>query len=388
MMDVDLSAQPEDPESGFVGTTLSAQQFYQHDPLLRLLKDKWRLNDLVIVVAGMVLAGGLYSVWWLWMGYILAKAHFWGLGDTLSAFLQTFVVFPLLFLIYLLVPNSIASLFNTLRATGVIGEYRRDRRGSKSYEDFLQQVITWTDRSWWVAGALTVVVLYLLYRILVVELWSSSLVPFWLRLTTLIIVSFLMYATFMSVVRVICTVVFTNWLFYIFTIQVKPLQPDGSGGLAALGRILWVSVIMLLWDALLLGAALLESNFNLFSSLEKFLLGAIYVALIPSLFIGWLVLPHRVMVKAREVVLQPLADEFQHTLLEMTPSPKDDANAIKTNTDRLLELKRRYDLVRDTFPTWPLEVQALGRAAAVVILPTLLAILPQVVSFVSQIFFR
>src|SRR5947209_14356963 len=107
MMDIDTSAQPRSSESALIDTTLSAQQFYQHDPLLMLLKGKWRLNDLAIVVAGMVLAGGLYSVWWLWMGYVLAKEHFWVLGDTLSVLLQTFVVFPLLFLIYLLVPNSI-----------------------------------------------------------------------------------------------------------------------------------------------------------------------------------------------------------------------------------------------------------------------------------------
>jgi hypothetical protein len=50
----------------------------------------------------------------------------------------------------------------------------------------------------------------------------------------------------------------------------------------------------------------------------------------------------------------------------------------------LTALKQRYDLVRDTFPTWPLEVNGLSRLAVTAILPALLPlILPLIASLIS-----
>ena len=44
-MDAGLINQQKGAESSTSDATLSAQQFYQHDPLLMMLKDKLRLND-------------------------------------------------------------------------------------------------------------------------------------------------------------------------------------------------------------------------------------------------------------------------------------------------------------------------------------------------------
>src|SRR5436305_14393621 len=99
-MDADLENQQDCAERSASGTTLSAQQLYQHDPLLVLLKDKWQLNDFWVIVGVIVPPGGIYLLWWVWGEYVL-KVHFWLLGDTFGALLQTLVCWPLLFLIYL-----------------------------------------------------------------------------------------------------------------------------------------------------------------------------------------------------------------------------------------------------------------------------------------------
>jgi len=178
--------------------------------------------------------------------------------------------------------------------------------------------------------------------------------------------------------------VFTNWLFLLFTIHVKPLHPDGSGGLGALGRLLWMSVAIMLWVALLLFAALLTSNLYLFSPLEMFLLSAVYVVLTPSLFIGWVLFPHRVMVKAREEVLQPLTAEFQQALIQSMPSTEQDTRTLIARTRRLAALKQHYDLVRETYPVWPVEISELNRLVATVGLPVLLSlILPLITALIS-----
>src|SRR5260370_35916243 len=143
----------------------------------------------------MVPPGAVYVLWWF-RGEYVAKVHFWLLGDTVGALLQTLVGWPLLFLIYLLLPASIAGLFNTLSANGVIGERRKDRPGSSSYESFLQQVVAWTDRSWGTAAALTLVGLYLVFRLVLVDPRLASPGPFLLKGVATIVFSPVFYIKF------------------------------------------------------------------------------------------------------------------------------------------------------------------------------------------------
>jgi hypothetical protein len=374
-MDTGLPIQPENTTSSEAGTMLSPQQFYRHDPLLVLLKDKLRLNDFSLIACVAGLPALVFLSWWFCMQYVvISKVQFWEPRDTLSSLVQTFIIFPLLFGIYALVPTSIADLFNTLQANGVIGERRKALRGPMSYEQFLQKLVTWIDSGWWVSGSLAIVVLYFFYRVFLIEVPLPTAVPLAVRISTVITFLPLMYATCISVIRLLLALVFTNWLFYLFTIQVKPLHPDGSGGLGVLGRILWVSIAIMLWDALLLSTGFISSNMSLFSPLEILLLIAIYIALTPSLLIGWLVLPHWVMVKARTEALLPLAHEFQQAILQTKPSAGDDSSKLVAGTRRLSALKQRYELLRSTFPTWPVEIEQLGRLVTAVSLPVLISL--------------
>ena len=235
------------------------------------------------------------------------------------------------------------------------------------------------------AATMVILVFYVCYRLLLIEPRISSPLPYWFSVSVIVMYLPLMYAVCMSVVRLLLTLVFTNWLFSLFMIQIKPLHPDGSGGLGALGRILWVSIIIMLWDALVLGVALLSNNLHWFSPLEMILLGAIYIALTPSLLIGWLVFPHRVMVRARDEALQPLVDEFQQALTQSLLSVEHDIRSAIAGTRQLAALKQRYDLVRDTFPTWPLEISALGRVGVTVVLPLMLPLITSLISFALHI---
>jgi hypothetical protein len=174
-MEAGFVDQQEGAKSSASGITLSAQQLYQHDPLLVLLKDKFRLNDLWIIAGGMVYPGCFFLISWL--GWA-SKGRVWIPGDTVSALLLTFGVFPFLFLIYLLVPASIANLFNTLRINEVIGEPRRHQPGAETYKHFVQQLITWIDSSWWTAATLAILVFYVCYRLLLIEPGIASPIPY------------------------------------------------------------------------------------------------------------------------------------------------------------------------------------------------------------------
>lgn len=374
-----------------VDTTLSAQQLYKHDPLLVLLRDRLRLSNGWIIVGAALLAGGdLFGL------AALAGERFSLrdvlMGDTLPALLQTLVVVPIGFALYLWLPNAMADLFNTLKANGAIGECRPNRSGPESYEDFVEKLVTWADSRWWVVGALVSVALYWFYQLFITyPAEFSTLSPawrqLWLRVATLLLAhSPGLYATFFVIVRLLVVLVFTNRLFRLFYIRVNPLHPDGCAGLGVLGRLLTVSVLI----ATAVGAAwvgiVFSARINPLLRLETVTLGALYVVFTPLLLIGWLASPHRAMKEARDATLQPLADEFQRAIAQAEPSAQDDAAAIKAGTDRLAELKRRYEFLRDSFPVWPMRTQPLRSLVGTAVLPLISSLIPFVSSAIVGLF--
>jgi hypothetical protein len=376
-MDADLEAAHKEVERTEDAELLSPQSLYRHDPLFVLLKDTLHLNEVWMCLGTMLLPGCVFLCWWLWASHL---TRWWLLSDTISVLLQTFVLFPLIFFLYLQIPHSIASLFNTLKANGVIREQRTRRAGPATFAIFVQYLTTWMDSNWWTVLILLLVAAYAIYRLLVLEPGSPSPVPYWMRAAAILVYLPLMYAVGMSVIRLLLALFFTNWLFALFHLQVKPFHPDGAGGLGILGRLVWVCIAIMLWEALLLVATVLSQNLHWLSLPEMVLLGAIYIVLTPALLLGWLIFPHRAMVNARNEVLQPLVTAYQQAL-EQSITAKEETRTIVAQTRRLQVLKQRYDLLCETFPTWPLEIGSLRRIAVTIILPLILPLLTSLIAY-------
>jgi len=364
-------------------TLVDTRQFHQHDPLFMLLKERWHLHDGWILLAGSILPTIAFSSWRVWLSFASPPlSHLWTLNNTISACLLVALVFPILFLIYLHLPGWLVNLFNQFHTHQIIGLRHLHFPGPKTYPDAVHLLTLWMDKWWWSAGAVVLMTLYISYRIPVIEIPNSTPVPLWIRCLTLAAFAPLIYATILCIVRIVITFVAINWLLWTFTIQIRPMHPDGSGGLGMLTKLMWLSVVMLLWDALLFYTGQLSSNVSVFSSFEISLLGTIYLILIPLVLFGWTLLPHLAMVKARDGHLVPLVNELYQLLTQNKPSMNEDTERMKATTDRLSELERRITLVRTTFPTWPVELQALTRLIVALILPPLIAfLLPKLLSY-------
>lgn len=354
-------------------TTVSARQFYQNDLLLVVFKDKLHLNNLVIVggIAGL-------AVIVLFVLFALAGIKVDPTGYYVRAVIQAFIVMPALGWIYVTLPGNIANLFNTLETNKVIGDLHPNSSGITSYGDFLKKLIAATDNFWWVAGAMTFAVLYWLYRLLLLDPLTRSAYPFWLQLADMVIYAPMLYSVLLTIIRLLVALLYTNRLFNLFDIQVNPLHPDGSAGLGFLENMLKISVYLTVFTgvgALVLNPAFLYFNTNIFSLVEAVVLAIVYAAMSLTFFIGWLLVPHQAMVNARDEVLKSLANEFQAAIVQTTPAANADANAIKAGTDRLSELNRRYQLLQNTYPTWPLEIVQMRRLIGTVSLPALIALL-------------
>jgi hypothetical protein len=381
-------------------THLSPQHFYRHDPLLVLVRDRlhlgagWSAVGTALLTAAVLLGvPALVRVIDVYLFGYLFGAPALGTNPTdqqwiLTGLLQSLLIEPIAVAIYVSLPNALSGLFNSLKKNDVIGEACRP--GTESYAAFERKLITWADNRWWVALALTGVIVYWLYRLLTPVAGDSTKdAPEWAR-TWLILVILLAYSPVMygfltSLARFLVSLVFTSRLFLTFRIRINPLHPDGSGGLGAIGRMLAVSVLV----ATAIGAAATGMNIaNLsaygtpFARAENWVLGIVYLVSLPLLFLGWLWAPHRAMLAAREEALRPWADEFRRSIPEVVPSSQDDADMIKANTERLAEIKRQYELLKETYLVWPIQTPVLKGLVVTSLLPLITSLLS---SFVSNI---
>jgi hypothetical protein len=354
---------------------------YRHDPFLVFLRCRLHLGD-----GWLVVGTGLLTAAILLGGPALVGASLGGPGD-LVALLYALILFPSGFAIYLLLPGAVAGLFWTLGATGVIAE-RRDSPSEQSYEDFLGQLAAWFDVRWLAVGSLLLVVGYWVYRpigwvpgdiqghVALVARWSYP----WLRAGLIIAYSPTLYGVVLSVARLTIALIFTARLFGSFHIRINPLHPDGAGGLGVFGRLLTASILIAAAPAtavLAIGLVFALAHLNPFTYAELWSFGAFTLVFIPLIAVTWLWMPHRAMVDARDRMLQPLADEFLRAIPLPSPAETSDPATIKADTDRLVEYKRRYELLRDTSPTWPVTIQAvpgLGVTSLLSLLPGLTTI--------------
>lgn len=182
--------------------------------------------------------------------------------------------------------------------------------------------------------------------------------------------------------RISVTLFFLNQLLHSFTICINPLHPDGAGGLGILREIMWNST------GIMLGVVLSFYEDSILSSrvVDIALLIGAYVVLIPTLLIGWLILPHRVMLQARKAVLQPLTDEYDKVISGMKSVTSEDTATITAGTERLSALIQRYELWRDTFPVWPLEIREMRQLLVAFILPVFLAFISAIIPLIISIF--
>jgi hypothetical protein len=362
-VDTERIIQQQSTHADSFNTPLTAQQFYQGDPWLVFTKDKLHLDNVWSVTGFFVL-----SIAYNFINTTTFLKDFHpttSLRDTLDLLLLS-VSFTSFYLIYLLLPHSTATTLNTLQANGVINIYHQNSSKSLSYEDLVRNLLTWTNSRWWLAviGMVTVLLSWdLLQDPHIPLLWN--ILRFFIGFVEVYIICYIL-------IRVLLLLVFINQLFLWFPIQVKPLHSDGSGGLGSLGHLLWMSIGMLF--AISLAIVAVTQRFA--SPAGIITIVVLYLVFILVIAIGWLALPHHIMLQTREVLLQPIADEYERAVKETLSSITGDTTTIVAGTERLTALQTRYTLLRDTFPVWPLEIIQMRRLGVALILPALLSLLP------------
>lgn len=368
-MDTQIPTQQTFQEGSVAQWIIEPSQVY--DPLLVLLKVKLRLDDWWIIIGWGILILGLL----LTIAAILPIDR-WNGRDFFSPL--ELLLFAVAYLImigtYLSLPSAIADLFNRLWENGVIGEGQADIPGSLSYQEFVEKQVPWIHSRWWAVIALLAAILNPLFIVFAHPEMVRS-IPLWLEVIIVCIAVAGNYGIVLVFVWLLMIAIASHRLFRTFAVRVKPLHPDGSGGLGLFNRLLWIATPLVV----IAGCAAPAFWGSASSQSDRILIlgDVVFYLLAAALPLrAWLALPHQAMVQARNKLLQPLTNEYEQTLGEMLSGATGDVAAIKEGTERLAALRKSYEEVRDSIPTWPIEIMQFRGLVTLLILPVILTLLP------------
>ncbi|HEY1353442.1 MAG TPA: hypothetical protein VGF67_27860 [Ktedonobacteraceae bacterium] len=364
-MDLEISPQQTFQEGSVSSRIIEPSQLY--DPLLVLLKVKLRLKNWWIMTGcGVVATLGVLTVL-LTNGWNTSFFSSPLQPLALSAIYLTFVG------TYLALPSAVADLLNRLRENGVIGDARADTPGPLSYPAFVEKHVRWMHSRWWAALVFLTATSNPLFLFFVHPIWIGT--PLWFTVIGNFIALVGDYVAVFVFAWLVMIAFTTNLLFRAFTVRVKPLHPDGSGGLGLFNHFLWITLPLMI----VIGCGIAGWGSLFSQGIDRILLWgdiAFYLLAASLLLVTWIIFPHQAMVQARNKLLQPLTNEYEHVLAETMSGEMRDLVVINEGTERLAALRKRYEEVHDSFPTWPIEIMQLRGLVTLLILPVLLALLP------------
>ena len=364
---------------------LQTERLFSNDPLFTFLHGKF--GDALTVTINVLLAGIVF-----FGGAALNEGFFNKTYDDsmdsstallldVSTSLRKILLILLGLSAYFLFPRWVASLFNDLERNRVIGT---SRTGEATYQHFLSRMVKTIDRKVWSAFGIATVIAFWLYRIIP---FDGDERPLWLEVAALIVYALVFY-TFLPTLIKLCIVLFyTNRLFSLFHIKVNPLHPDTAGGLGPVRRMLTRFVIIFVAFGLLAATGMVSAYYrgtSVFSRAETAMLIVGYISF-PLLLWGWLLAPHKAMTEARDRKLLGLAEEFLRAIPDKDVAFTVETPLIKESTERLSEIKKQYELVRETHPTWPIRFRQVNKLIALASTPLITTLLPVVIQYLTGV---
>lgn len=371
---------------------------WENDPILYLFKEKLGFSDLRITLW----LTAIFAIVYFGLGWI-ADRSYTGRGirfidPEFSYFTLVFVFIfmPLALGLYVWQPSAITSVlqsFEQFRVVQSISE--KGNRRVESYPGFLVRFKMAVDRKIWVViAAISIIGVWILEGFVVLPSLFSAIgrSAFWYDVKWFLVVSSLIfsvwiYAAAMIFLRQIQAIVYLNHLFQWFNIRIHPMHPDEAGGLGALGNFtLKASSIMVgigvVVAVLSIHQWLVGSNPFTRADLVIFWVG--YILGVPISLILPMLSAHRAMQEVRNKKLNEISQEFEKTLSESNVTEVNDAEAIKKANEKLKELQTRYNIVAESFPTWPVPARLFRGFSITASLPVMSGLISMAINFATQ----
>ena len=363
------------------------------DPLWNLLMKRLSLSLPIVVVLIVavtvvcILGIGAVVSYWVYPQPNLDIIRVFDPDHLYFALVVLFVYSPSVWFIYLWQPRGMATTLHLLRQNDVIVETKE-----RSLEASIKRMNSILNSPFLLTAIIVAMLIVLLLESFVAvpgEAAARGKTFFWYYdkryyLLVFVPISYVtLYVAFMVVAKGILALGWFNLLFRRFHARVHPLHVDGVGGFGPLGslaiRYSLIAVSLgVIGTSLTVARVFADGGWML---VESLLFYVAYAVLTPACLITPLWSAHQAMVHCRNKLLDDISNEFERALVEESPK---NAAAFKESGKRLLVLRARYSLVRDTYPTWPLSLTAFRGFGITASLPLAVSIISTVVDLVTR----
>jgi hypothetical protein len=295
---------------------------------------------------------------------------------------------PAVFLFYCLFPKYLQECFNQLQDNNVIGgiRFQGELNSEKCYDynSFLDDVSESLSIKWLMISF----VLSAIFMIIAIpeHLRSQS----WIiqNKTSLIFIEIFWFFIFTVVVLLACRVIAGIWwinqAFKRFEIVVRPLYPDGVGGLQPLSQF----ALRLGLFVFVFGIELGTNQFTTHYVRTKVLGGMewapdivipwiLYLIAAPIVFFAPLSAAHKGMKEAKKSELMILSNHFEKHYKKLKESLKNSPESIKRQSANLAEIRKLYKAV-EVFPVWPFQLKKFFQFLITVVLPPLITLVSSI----------
>lgn len=334
----------------------------KYDPIARLMFKK-----LGITAIGTVLLYWLYSAFegvllpWLedfqpsfadYTWFILLGPIFWG-NYALS---------------YIRIPN----LFQRIESESVmkgISDTPLDEKFKQIKSNF--NSLLWPLVAWVVSITIIALIRLVQWKHLPPSFISST-ATMWINFLPQLIT---IYIGTLVVIRELATV---YWMIIIFKharVKIRPLDPDGAGGLGFIGRyylgLASIVIAIALWISVFnfLVPAIEGQPVNL--DWEILFTVILYVLIAPASFILPIWSIHTAMKREKEFLLRDLSSQFETEFKDIKNDLQQDAQLTEQKVRKIKSLLEMEQVIVKAYPTWPFNSQTLRNFSLSALLPVI-----------------
>ena len=367
--------------------TLCADTIANGDPVLRRLC-RTEVSPILIGVAYTVLFNLLrgFSAWSA--GYLFTSGTVTGFFNDPSVY-TNFVIGLVVCTYYAWIPRGIAAVFEGLEESTVIGAAAPNpgKNAGVTYADYpalMEGIGSRLGQWWWPAISLAISTTVTLTMVLpqYLELGQSA---WWTAATFPLIVclAWFLIGFYFVLVVLFYSILSIFWLRKVFTgfsINIRPLYPDGAGGLASLGNFTLRLSYLIALVGMILVVTPLTRNYVAVGTLQfrwtpELLVGLVFYAVAaPVVFFAPLSVAHHAMKKAKHELLLYVARRFDAEYGDIHSILDDDLEQLEHRSKVLSELQKIHKMT-GAFPVWPFNVENVTRFGTAYVLPLVVPLL-------------
>jgi hypothetical protein len=181
-------------------------------------------------------------------------------------------------------------------------------------------------------------------------------------------------------------IVALNKIFAKQEAKVKPLHPDGAGGLALMGKFsanLGYAIGSL---GLALSVNIFQHLVNNNSILNDYILMIsiiVYICLSPIIFFLPLWTGHSSMIAYRNRLLKETSTEFDKIFAQLHAQRNKNSDKNEPLLKKINQLTEARNLIKQ-FPTWPFDANAIRKFLSLVFSPLILGLVSTIIDFIVQ----